>query len=52
MCAFVVGPIDPDELRAFARERLAGYKVPKRIEKIAEIPRNAAGKILRGRLPE
>lgn len=50
--AFVVGSVDPAELRAFARERLAGYKVPKAIHQIAEIPRNAAGKILRGRLPE
>jgi O-succinylbenzoic acid--CoA ligase len=50
--AFVVGDADPDELRAFARERLAGYKVPKQIHTIPEIPRNAAGKILRGRLPE
>jgi O-succinylbenzoic acid--CoA ligase len=50
--AFVVGDADPDELRAFARERLAGYKVPKRIERVDEIPRNAAGKILRGRLPQ
>jgi O-succinylbenzoic acid--CoA ligase len=50
--AFVVGSVDADELRAHARERLAGYKVPKRIEQVTEIPRNAAGKILRGRLPE
>jgi O-succinylbenzoic acid--CoA ligase len=50
--AFVVGGADPEELRAFARGRLAGYKVPKRIEQISEIPRNASGKILRGRLPE
>jgi acyl-CoA synthetase (AMP-forming)/AMP-acid ligase II len=50
--AFVVGDVDPAELGAHARERLAGYKVPKRIESVAEIPRNAAGKILRGRLPE
>jgi O-succinylbenzoic acid--CoA ligase len=50
--AFVVGDPDADELRAHARERLAGYKIPKRIERIHEIPRNAAGKILRGRLPE
>jgi O-succinylbenzoic acid--CoA ligase len=50
--AFVVGRADPDELRAYARERLAGYKVPKRIEPIDAIPRNAAGKVQRGRLPE
>jgi O-succinylbenzoic acid--CoA ligase len=49
--AFVVGQVDPGELRAFARERLAGYKVPKRIERVDQIPRNAAGKIVRARLP-
>jgi acyl-CoA synthetase (AMP-forming)/AMP-acid ligase II len=51
VAAFVVGSVTPDELRAHARERLAGYKVPKRIEHVAEIPRNTAGKILRGQLP-
>jgi o-succinylbenzoate---CoA ligase len=49
--AFVVGTANPSELRAYARERLAGYKVPKQIRHVREIPRNAAGKILRGRLP-
>ena len=49
--AFVVGTANPSELRAYARQRLAGYKVPKQIRHIREIPRNAAGKILRGRLP-
>jgi O-succinylbenzoic acid--CoA ligase len=49
--AFVVGDVDPADLETHARARLAGYKVPKRIEYIDAIPRNAAGKILRGRLP-
>ncbi|MEA2482560.1 MAG: o-succinylbenzoate---CoA ligase [Thermoleophilaceae bacterium] len=50
--AFVVGEVAAEDLRAHARSRLAGYKIPKRIEQIGEIPRNAAGKILRGKLPE
>jgi O-succinylbenzoic acid--CoA ligase len=50
--AFIVGTANPSELRAFARERLAGYKVPKQIRHTREIPRNSAGKILRGRLPD
>ncbi|MFL5840514.1 MAG: AMP-binding protein [Thermoleophilaceae bacterium] len=50
--AFVVGAVDPVELRAHAGKRIAGYKLPKAIHRIGEIPRNAAGKILRARLPE
>ncbi|MBA2342600.1 MAG: AMP-binding protein, partial [Thermoleophilaceae bacterium] len=37
-------------LRAHCRERLAPYKVPKVIEQVAGIPRNAGGKVLRGEL--
>jgi malonyl-CoA/methylmalonyl-CoA synthetase len=33
------------ELRAFAKERLATYKVPKEIIIVAELPRNAMGKV-------
>jgi len=43
-------PVDPDELRAHAARSLAPYKVPKRIEFAAELPRNALGKVVRGRL--
>jgi long-chain acyl-CoA synthetase len=40
--------IDPDELRAFIRERLAGFKVPTRVlVQEAALPRNPAGKILK-----
>jgi acyl-CoA synthetase (AMP-forming)/AMP-acid ligase II len=39
--------VDPDELVAYARERLAGYKVPRTIDVVAEMPRNATGKILK-----
>lgn len=49
--AFVVAVGDTADLDNHLRERLADYKVPKRIEQIDAIPRNAAGKILRGRLP-
>jgi o-succinylbenzoate---CoA ligase len=49
--AFVVVVGDTTTLDAHLRERLAGFKRPKRIHEIGEIPRNAAGKILRGRLP-
>jgi acyl-CoA synthetase (AMP-forming)/AMP-acid ligase II len=50
--AFVVlsGEATGEELRDWARDRLAPHKVPKRVERVAELPRNAAGKLLRDRL--
>ena len=36
-----------EELRAFCRERLAAYKVPKTFEIVAQIPRSEAGKLNR-----
>jgi O-succinylbenzoic acid--CoA ligase len=39
-----------DELVAFCRQRLAGYKVPRHIEFRTALPRNAAGKLLRREL--
>ena len=36
---------DAETLRAFCRERIAAYKVPKTIEVVAELPRTAAGKV-------
>jgi malonyl-CoA/methylmalonyl-CoA synthetase len=35
----------PEELRAFARDRLAPYKVPKSVLIVEELPRNAMGKV-------
>jgi long-chain acyl-CoA synthetase len=39
--------VDADELVAFARERLAGYKLPRSVEFVDELPRSAAGKVLK-----
>ncbi len=39
-----------DELVAFARERLARYKVPEQIALVPALPRNAMGKIVKSRL--
>ena len=39
-------------LRDFCRERLAGYKVPRRIIIAPDLPRGPTGKILKRRLPE
>jgi len=40
-------PLDPELLRAWARERLAGFKCPRVIEVVAELPRTATGKLKR-----
>jgi long-chain acyl-CoA synthetase len=50
--AFVVldGEVTRKELVGWCRERLAGYKVPKSIEPVDALPRNAAGKLLRDEL--
>jgi len=37
-------------LRAFAKERLAPYKVPKQVIVLAELPRNAIGKVVKPEL--
>jgi malonyl-CoA/methylmalonyl-CoA synthetase len=42
--------VDVEELRAHAASRLAPYKVPKRLEFIDALPRNALGKVVRGEL--
>jgi malonyl-CoA/methylmalonyl-CoA synthetase len=38
---------DAGELRAFARERLAAYKVPKDVIFLEELPKNALGKVVK-----
>jgi long-chain acyl-CoA synthetase len=40
----------PDDLVAFARERLAGYKLPRVVEFVGELPRTPTGKVLKRRL--
>ena len=44
--------INPDSIMAWARERLAGFKVPKSVDVIDALPRNPSGKILRRQLRE
>ncbi|MBF6621162.1 MAG: long-chain fatty acid--CoA ligase, partial [Patulibacter sp.] len=52
--AFVAGGPEvergQDELIAFLRSRMTGYKCPKRIEFVPELPKNPTGKIARGEL--
>jgi acyl-CoA synthetase (AMP-forming)/AMP-acid ligase II len=45
-------PLDPAELVAHCRARLADYKVPKSVEVRAELPHSPAGKILKRVLRE
>ncbi len=52
--AFVVlrpgATLEPVELIAWARERLANYKVPRYVDVVSELPRNASGKVRKGDL--
>ena len=54
----IIEPADPgdpptaDEVIAYAKARLAAYKVPKTVELVDAMPRSAATKVNRGRLVE
>jgi acyl-CoA synthetase (AMP-forming)/AMP-acid ligase II len=49
--AFVVprlnATVEPDELIAWAREKMANYKVPRHVEIVDALPLNASGKVLK-----
>ena len=40
-----------EDVRSFAKSRLAVYKIPDRIMFVAELPRNSSGKVVRSALP-
>jgi acyl-CoA synthetase (AMP-forming)/AMP-acid ligase II len=44
--------LEPASVRAWAAERLADYKVPRRIALLDALPRNATGKVVKSRLPD
>jgi len=52
--AFVVlsegATVSEEELKAHVKEHLAGYKAPREVEFVDELPRNATGKILKREL--
>ncbi|HVC79855.1 MAG TPA: AMP-dependent synthetase, partial [Chloroflexota bacterium] len=52
--AYVVAaePVEGETLIAYARERLAPYKCPRRAVFLAALPRNAMGKVQRSALAE
>jgi acyl-CoA synthetase (AMP-forming)/AMP-acid ligase II len=54
--AYIVGEpghaIEPEAVIAACRERLANFKVPRRVEIVDALPHNAAGKVLKTELRE
>ena len=52
--AFVVlndgASLDEDEVKGYVKENLAGYKVPREVEFLDALPRNATGKVLKREL--
>jgi acyl-CoA synthetase (AMP-forming)/AMP-acid ligase II len=44
--------LSSEDVLAFCRERLANYKVPRRVEFRGELPRNPSGKVLKRVLKE
>ena len=56
VCAVVqpveMGALSEVEVRAWLRERIAGYKVPRRVEFAAALPREDSGKIFKRKLRE
>jgi HIP---CoA ligase len=48
--AYVVGQVSPEEVVAFAKERLANFKVPRHVELVDALPRNLSGKVLKNDL--
>ncbi|KRB74053.1 fatty acid--CoA ligase [Nocardioides sp. Root190] len=48
--AYVVGPAAAEDVIAFARERLANFKVPRSVEHVDTLPRNLSGKVLKTEL--
>ena len=39
--------LDPDELKAWTKERVAAYKYPRQIMLVDELPKSPTGKILK-----
>jgi acyl-CoA synthetase (AMP-forming)/AMP-acid ligase II len=55
MAFVVMGPgatTSAQDLIDWARDRIANYKVPRRVELVSELPRNATGKVLKDVLRE
>ncbi|QYJ04919.1 FadD3 family acyl-CoA ligase [Nocardioides panacisoli] len=48
--AYVVGTASAEDVQAFAKERLANFKVPRHVVHLDALPRNLAGKVLKNEL--
>ncbi len=48
--AYVVGDASPDELIDYVGQQLSGHKRPREVRIVAELPRNAMGKVLKKEL--
>jgi acyl-CoA synthetase (AMP-forming)/AMP-acid ligase II len=44
--------VEPEDVIEFCRRHLAAYKCPRTVDFVAELPRNASGKILKNALRE
>lgn len=51
VCAAIVGDVTESDLRAWATERLAGYKRPKDYYRLDDLPRTDSGKVRRLAVP-
>jgi fatty-acyl-CoA synthase len=48
--AYVVGDVDPEQVRDWLRARVSPHKVPKRVVVVDALPRTATGKVLKRHL--
>jgi acyl-CoA synthetase (AMP-forming)/AMP-acid ligase II len=46
------GGVDAKDIIEFCRQHLAGFKCPRTVDFVPELPRNASGKILKTQLRE
>jgi len=52
VCAAVVGEARAEDVLTAARARLAAYKCPKDVYRVAELPRTSTGKVRRSAIAE
>lgn len=50
LAAFIEGDVTTEQVARYCRDHLAGFKVPRRIEVTAELPRNGTGKVMKKEL--